>query len=155
MVLNMRAVFLCALAVVAALHPQDPASRPTSVASRATTASRPTTHPLPSSPLAGFWELRHPTLVGWLAIGERHLSLHLFEPAPAGKPPFFQSGFRRYRIEGDRLITQSRTGVSNRADGKVLVEGEGLEEARQFQLVGHMLQIFRPGAEPLTFVRIE
>ena len=81
--------------------------------------------------------------------------MHLFGPAPADKPPYFQSGFRRYRIAADRLITQSLTGVSNREDGKVVVDSLGLEEERRFQLVGGVLQIQRPGGEPLSFVRIE
>ena len=60
------------------------------------------------------WELRHPTLSGYLAIGEHHLSLHLYGPGPEDKPPFFQSGFRRYRVENDRLITENLLGVINR-----------------------------------------
>ena len=142
--------------VALAFATQDPASRPASRASRPAIVA--------ANPLAGFWELRafvgpNPAAAarfrGYLAIGQHHLSLHLLGPGPNPAIPFFQSGFRTYRIDHDRLITTVLIGASNKENGDVVIENTPLEEVRVFERVGSILRIKKSAGEYLDFVKIE
>jgi hypothetical protein len=157
---------------------QDPTSRP-STATSPGPSSRPALPPIeaaaidrrdliqrftPPSPLAGFWELRlvvgpEPALAGlfrgYLVIGDRHLSLHIIGPTHEQRVPFLQSGFRRYRIDGDRLVMTALMGISNKENGDVVIENTATEEVRTFERVGAVLRIRKASAEYMDFVRIE
>lgn len=115
------------------------------------------------SPLEGFYHLVEFDLdasgspspaEGYLAVGRDYLSIHLIAPQP-GKPPAFQSAFRRYRISGETLVTTSMLGVRNEPSGKVLVEGKGLSAVRRFELVGTRLTLFGDDDRKMVFERIE
>lgn len=172
----MRAAAICLLLL--GLPTQDPASRPSTAASRPS-SGRAALPPIeaaaierrdliqrfsPPSPIAGFWELRlvvgpDPALAGmfrgYLVVGDRHLSLHIIGPTHAQSVPFFQTGFRRYRIDGDRLVMTTLMGVSNKENGDVVIENPAAEEIRTFERVGAVLRIRKASAEYMDFVRIE
>lgn len=135
---------------------QDPTSRPTTV------ASRPVPHA--PSPIAGMWQLRNvvgqklgvaPAFRGYLAVGEHYLSLHLVGPGVEPKIPFFQSGFRTYRLERDRLITTTLIGVANRENGDVVIEDNQVEEVRSWERTGSTLRIKKGVGEYLEFTKLE
>src|SRR5262249_43351295 len=132
-------------------------------------ASRPATQradsrPRRQSPLVGFWQLREISGMdpltatqfrGYLAIGDRHLSLHLLGPQNTQGVPFFQTGFRRYRIDGNILITTVLVGASNKENGDVVIENQPFEEQRAFEFIGPVLRIRKSVHEHMDFVRIE
>lgn len=151
----MRAISLCLLLTVAPV--QGPDSRPASRVARSGPAASP-------SPISGFWELRAATggppsaagqLRGYLAIGERHLSLHLLGPGVDPGVPFFQSGFRTYRLDRDRLITTALCGALNKENGDVVIENSPIEEVRIWERQGQILRLKKSAGEYLDFVRIE
>jgi len=151
----MRAISLCLLLAVAPF--QGPDSRPASRVARPGQAALP-------SPISGFWELRTATglpqgaagqLRGYLAIGERHLSLHMLGPGADPAVPFFQSGFRTYRLDQDRLITTALIGAMNKENGDVVIENSPIEEVRVWERQGQILRIKKSAGEYLDFVRIE
>jgi hypothetical protein len=114
--------------------------------------------------IEGFYELRSVTRGGrrltqeshgYLAIGRTHLSLHLILPPDQGGQPIVQSGFMRYRVEGDQLTTISLLGHGSQGGSKVAFDPVGFVEKRGFERRGTSLMIKHGPEDALEFVRIE
>lgn len=157
MALAIRGVpFLLVLALVTP-RAQDPASQPSPQ-----TQTRPA--PQGRSPIAGWYVLkqvvrpRDPNTAGtrgYLVVGEHHLSIHLHGKSADPRFPLLQSGFRRYQLVGDKLVTTGLMGIANRPDGTVLVEGPGLVEERRCQQIGTLLRVYQGPDTYMDFERIE
>jgi hypothetical protein len=92
---------------------------------------------------------------GYLWIGNRHLSLHLYAPGDHPGQANFQAVFRRYRIEGDQLLMSTLLGHRNEVDGDVALERIGHVTQHRFTLLGTRLRIESSSVDSLEFVRIE
>jgi len=92
---------------------------------------------------------------GFLVLGRRHMSLHLQAPGVEADVPQLRAGFRRYRIEHDRLLMESLVGHYNDLAGDMIVEGRGLRLARTISVVGSSLRVLDADGGYLEFVRIE
>jgi hypothetical protein len=159
-------ILLCAAAIGLQGH-QDPESRPLPPVQEPPRTAGERRDLLQKfkgpSPLAGFYRLvgvhgptgpakgRH---VGYLAIGRDYISVHLQGRGLRRGEPIIQSGFRRYRLAGDKIHMSSLVGHRVR-DGKVLVEEHNLQAVRRYLLTGTTLRIYQGAREYLDFVRIE
>ena len=116
----------------------------------------------PVSPLGGYYSLRSfvgpggtPVAAnGYLAIGRKHLSLHMFSPRASG-PPAIQSAFRSYRTSGGRLVMTTLLGLTNDAGGDVLIEKTGTTRAIGYRLIGTRLRLEVGEGRILEFERVE
>lgn len=116
----------------------------------------------PPGGLAGFYELRRyvrpgmppAEAKGYLVVGRRHLSLHLYGSTGDPKRPAIQTGFRRYDVSGDSLRMTTLVGLRNRPSGTIVLEPPGHTEVRRFEKLGTTLRIYH-GRAYYEFVRIE
>lgn len=114
-----------------------------------------------TSPIEGFWELTSVRRAGvtsqmprgYVSFGREHMVLHVAAiPAPSATP-WVQSSVRRYRIEGDQLVTTTLSG--HEYGGKLLVEQPGRVETRRIEQAGTVLRIHQAGGAYMEFVRVE
>ena len=116
----------------------------------------------PPGGLAGFYELARyvrpgmppAEAKGYLVVGRRHLSLHLYGSTGDPRIPAIQTGFRRYDVSGDTLRMTTLVGLRNRPSGTVVLEPPGHTEVRRFEKLGTTLRIYH-GRAYYEFVRIE
>jgi hypothetical protein len=116
------------------------------------------------TPLEGLYELRSiqrpgvggaVSAKGYLAIGARHLVLHVHVVESSPLRPFLQSGARTYRIVGNQLQMTTIVGHHNDADGNIHIERTGSTESRTFTLQGPILRIHHGASAWYEFLRIE
>ena len=114
--------------------------------------------------LAGMYRLKQMvvgggTLVrgslGYLVIGQRHMSLHLYAPSGSRGLANIQAVFRRFRIVGDTLVMSTLLGHRNKANGDIALEPIGHATQHRFARVGAMLRIYLTNRNYLEFERIE
>lgn len=91
---------------------------------------------------------------GYLVVGRRHLSLHLYGSTGDPRMPAIQTGFRRYDVSGDTLRMTTLVGLRNRPSGTIVLEPPGHTEVRRFKKLGTTLRIYH-GRAYYEFVRIE
>ncbi len=119
---------------------------------------------MPASPLAGMYRLRLAVrdgrqvtdgMKGYLAVGQRHLSLHLVDTNVNPRRPMLQASFREYKLIGNRLQTTSLVGMRTKVDGDIALDGDGLVELRDVLVFGSSLRVMQSPNDYLDFARIE
>lgn len=92
---------------------------------------------------------------GYLVIGQRHLSMHLYAPGSSPDQANIQAVFRKFRIVGDKLVMHTLLGHRNKSNGDIGLEPVGHMAQHRFELTGAVLRIYRAKDEYLEFERIE
>jgi hypothetical protein len=92
---------------------------------------------------------------GYMMIGYRYLSFHLQADADGGMPAMLQSGFRAFRVEGDRLVTTTLLGLRGSFGDRPQVDTEGISEVRTLSLTATTLRISQSAGDYLEFERID
>lgn len=90
---------------------------------------------------------------GFLVVGRQYLSIQMLGLRVGN--PALQSGFRKYRIQGDQLVMTTMIGFGNDGRGKMAVEQAGLVATRRFSLIGTRLTLYVEQGRTMTFDRIE
>jgi len=91
---------------------------------------------------------------GYLVVGQRHLSLHLYAPAGIGSANI-QAAFRKFRIVGNKLIMNTLIGHRNKSNGDIALEPISFQTEHRFLLTGAVLRLYLGNDEYLEFERIE
>jgi hypothetical protein len=116
------------------------------------------------NPLLGTWQLVRAVrpnqpppraLRGYVIFTRNYMSLHLNVANAGSRFPSVQSTLRQYRIQNDKLLTQSRIGLRNDHSGSLLLDAEGLQTQRRFVLLGNTLRLHQDDASYLEYQRIE
>ena len=113
--------------------------------------------------IEGFYRLKQMTVrgqaihasIGYLVIGSRHLSMHLYAPSSVAKVANVQAVFRKYKIEGQDLVMTTLVGHRNQVGGDIVLEPIGHTTRRRFSLAGSVLRIHSGDQDHLEFERIE
>jgi hypothetical protein len=92
---------------------------------------------------------------GYLVIGQRHMSMHLYAPGDSEGEANIQAVFRRYRIVGDQLIMNTLLGHRNKDNGDIGFEPISYVTRHRFVLTGASLRLYRAKDQFLEFERIE
>lgn len=92
---------------------------------------------------------------GYLVIGQRHMSMHLYAPGSATDQANIQAVFRKYRIVGDQMIMNTLLGHRNKDNGDIALEPISYVTKHRFELMGAVLRLYRSQDEFLEFERIE
>ena len=114
-------------------------------------------------PLEGFYRLK--AMVGrgsrqvagsrgYLVVGQRHLSLHLYSPA-GPREANIQAAFRKFRIVGNKLVMNTLLGHRNKSNGDIALEPISYQIDHRFLLTGAVLRLYLAQDEYLEFERIE
>jgi hypothetical protein len=114
-------------------------------------------------PIEGFYRLRSMVVRGnrhvkgsrgYLVVGQRHLSMHLYAPA-TNRRANIQAVVRRYRIVANQLVMNGLLGHRNKSNGDIALEPTSFAAEHRFLLSGAVLRIHRAADEYLEFERIE
>jgi hypothetical protein len=118
----------------------------------------------PRDVLEGIWELRQRFVAGqiaetgrgYLAVGRRHMLVHLLVAGTDPDVPLLRAGaYRWQRARGDVLRLTTLAGHFNEESGDIKLEPPGAPMDRRFEPIGAALRVHQDGGDWLEFVRIE